>query len=71
MQKLTEEQALVLSAYTGVCMCDFSALHAYIEKSLGRPVWTHELANKDVWAEIREAVKPAFLKLCPTPETKL
>lgn len=41
---MTKREKCVVSAYTGVLMCDFADLHQYIEQLLGRPVWTHELA---------------------------
>ena len=38
--------------------------YKFIEEKLGRPVWTHELANELVINELKEAVKEDFLKLC-------
>ena len=61
---MTKYEAIVVSAYTGFLMCDFNDMHEYIEKKLGRPVWTHEFADKNIWKEIREKVKPDFLKIC-------
>lgn len=55
---MTKREKCVVSAYTGVLMCDFADLHQYIEQLLGRPVWTHELAFSDV------KTKPEFLELC-------
>ena len=54
---------VVLSAYTGILMCDMSEVHRYIEKLLGRPVWTHELASEALWSEIKEKAKPDFHKI--------
>jgi len=45
-------------------MCDFPDMHKYIEDKLGRPVWTHEMAKKDMQEEIRKAVYPDFIALC-------
>ena len=61
---MTREEKLIVSAYTGVLMTDFSDLHEFIEKKLGRPVYTHELADKTVMNELKESVKEDFLKLC-------
>lgn len=61
---MTKQEKIVVSAYTGVLMCDFSDLHEYIEKKLGRPVWTHELASEEVQKEIRQKAKDDFLELC-------
>ena len=65
---MTKQEKIIVSAYTGYLMCDISDMYEYIEKKLGRPVWTHELASKEVWAEIREATKSDFLKLCKDGE---
>ena len=60
---MTLHEKVVLSAYTGILMCDFSEVHKYIEKLLGRPVWTHELASEALWPEIKEKAKPDFHKI--------
>jgi hypothetical protein len=55
MDKLTLEQAVVISAYTGYMLCPFSAIHEEVEKRLGRPVFTHEFPS------IHESdIMPAF-----------
>ena len=61
---MTKEEKLIVSAYTGVLMTEFNDLHEFIEEKLGRPVWTHELANELVVEELKMAVKEDFLKLC-------
>lgn len=45
-------------------MCDFADMHEYIEKIMGRPVWTHELADKRIWQQIKEKSKSDFLEIC-------
>lgn len=61
---MTKYEAIVISAYTGFLMCDFNDMHEYIEKKLGRPIYTHELALDFVQDEIHEKVKLDFLKIC-------
>lgn len=61
---MTKREKIVVSAYTGVLMCNFDDLHKYIEELFGRPVWTHEIANEKVQAEIKEKSKVEFLKIC-------
>lgn len=61
---MTYRECVIVSAYTGYLMCDFSDVHAYIEEKLGRPVFTHELAKNEVCAEIRKRVYPDFIALC-------
>ena len=45
-------------------MSTFDEMHEYIEEIIGRPVWTHELADKAVQDEIEEKSKEEFLKIC-------
>lgn len=65
---MTLDEKIIVSAYTGYMMCDFSLVHAYIQKILGRPVWTHELTNGDILDEIGRRTKPEFLKICADEE---
>lgn len=64
---MTKEEKIIISAYTGVLMCDFGDMQKYIEEKLGRPIWTHELANHEVWEQIKKATKSDFLALCKEP----
>ena len=61
---LTKREAFVISAYTDVLMFAFDEYHKMVEEQLGRPVWTHEMAFSEFAEEIRESVKPEFLKIC-------
>lgn len=61
---MTKQEKLIVSAYTGILMTDFNDFHEFIEKRLDRPVWTHELANKEFITELKESVKDDFLRLC-------
>lgn len=64
IKPLTKEQALLLSAYTGVLLCEsFGDLHEYIEKIVERPVFTHEMAEKDFWEKVKEKLKPQILEI--------
>lgn len=61
---MTYQECVIVSAYTGVLMCDFPDMHEYIETKLNRPVFTHELADVCVQDEIKKAVKQDFISLC-------
>lgn len=63
MKRLTKQQAAIIGAFTGKLCGTFSDLHEYIEKLLGRPVWTHELGNKELSSKIKEAAREDFMKL--------
>jgi hypothetical protein len=71
MQRLTREQAAIIGAFTGISCGPFSDVHATIERVLGRPVWTHEMAAKELWDDVRERIKPEFLAIAAVDgETK-
>lgn len=61
---MTKEEKLIVSAYTGILMTNFSDFHEFAEKKLNRPVWTHEFASEMVANELKQAVREDFLKLC-------
>jgi hypothetical protein len=64
MERLTKEQAVLISAFTGILCCkSFGDVHEYIEKVAGRPVFTHEMGNRDFMEKIKEKVKPEFIKI--------
>ena len=60
---MTKQEAAIVGAYTGFLLGDFGEMHAYIERLLGRPVFTHELANPVLLDQIRELAKPDFIAL--------
>lgn len=65
---ITQREAVIISAYTGVLMTDFPAMHGYVEEILERPVMTHEMAIDSVWEEIKAAAKPDFIRVCASVE---
>ena len=61
---MTREEAILLSAYTGVLLVpDFSDVHKFCEDTLGRPIWTHEFADRCVQKEIQEKLHPQIMEL--------
>lgn len=64
---MTDREKAIVMAYTGVCMLTedkFSIYHKYIEDICGRPIYTHELANRSVMKEIEEKSQADFIELC-------
>lgn len=49
--------AVILSAYTGILMCDSGDMHVYIEHVMGESIFTHQLANEALWETIRLKIK--------------
>ena len=61
---MTREEAILLSAYTGYLLTpDFSQVHKFCEDTLGRPIWTHEFADRCVQKEIQEKLRPQIMEL--------
>lgn len=61
---MTKRERVIVSAQTGTLMCDFDDLHKYIQEILGRPGFTHELADSEVQDEIHKLSKADFISLC-------
>lgn len=66
---MTKQEKVIVTAYTGVLMCEMDDLLKYAYEKLGRPVWTHELAFQSVVDELKTAAKPEFLLLAVGEET--
>ena len=49
---MTKHELLVMSAYTSYLFCEADELHKFIEETLGRPVLTHELSEKEIWVKL-------------------
>ena len=60
---MTTKERIIVSAYTGYLLCPFQLVHGYIEKKLGRHVWTHEFADERLHKEIREKCRDDFIAL--------
>lgn len=68
---MTDREKAIVMAYTGVCMLSgdkFRIFREYIDDIMGRPVYTHELANKAVVDEIKKKAKADFITLCAEQE---
>lgn len=62
---MTDREKAIVMAYTGVAMLTgdkFQIFHKYIEEIMGRPIWTHEMAQ--LADEIKEKSKADFMALC-------
>ena len=64
---MTDKEKAIVTAYTGYAMLvgdKLGIFYQYIEKLLGYMPYTHELADKGLWARIHELSKDDFIKLC-------
>lgn len=62
-EKLTLEQAIIITGFTGIACCDFSSFHQDVEKRLGQPIWTHQFPSRA--KEIKELYSEDFIAMCP------
>lgn len=61
---MTHDEAVLVSAYTGYLLTkDFSDVHEFCEKVLGRPIFTHEFGIEETLEQIRAKLKPMILKM--------
>lgn len=61
---MNKQEAILVSAFTGFLLTkDFSDVHKFCEDLLGRPIFTHEFADKKVWEQIKEKCKPLILEM--------
>ena len=66
---ITKKEAAIISAYTGILFGRFCEMHKYIEQIMKRPIFTYELASKDITNEIKQKSKKDFCNLVINPAT--
>lgn len=70
---MTVRECAIVEAFTGICMLTGNKrkyFYEYIEEKLGRPVYTHELADDNICEKIKTAVYDDFIELCRTSKEK-
>ncbi len=60
---MTKREAVIVSAYTGILIGDFSEMHKYVEKIMDRPVFIHEFADKNFAKEVKNKSRQDFINL--------
>ena len=64
---MTLKERVIVEAYTGYCMTigeEREELYKYIANAMGRPIFSHELAEKEILSELHNKAKPDFIRLC-------
>jgi len=69
--RLTPEQAAIIGAFTGIAAGPFSDIHGYAERKLGRPIWTHEFASKELSEELKDAAREDFIAIAAQEPSEL
>jgi len=60
---MTKKEAAIVTAYTGIVIGEFSEAHKYMQEKLGRPIFTHELAEKKVVDLIKTLALEDFVNI--------
>ena len=68
--RLTKDQAAIIGAFTGFAAGPFSDIHEYAERILGRSIWTHQFASKELKEELRDAARADFVGIAARSEAK-
>lgn len=64
---MTLRERVIVETYTGVCMTtgeERNELYKYMAEIMGRPVYTHELADKGIQLQLKENSFDDFIALC-------
>ena len=71
---MTLRERIIVEAYTGYCMTsgeERNAFNKYIAEVMGRPIYTHELADNKIQCELHDKAKTDFIKLCKGNESEV
>lgn len=63
---MTLKERVIVEAYTGYCMStgeERNEFYKYIANVMGRPIFSHELADEEILSELHDKVKPDFIRL--------
>lgn len=60
---MKKREALVITAYTGTLLCDFSDFQDFASEIIGRPIFTHEIAHGEILEELRKKTSKEFFEI--------
>lgn len=69
---MTLKEKVIVETYTGICMTtgeERNETYKYMSEIMGRPVFSHELANIAICEELRNKSREDFINLCREPQT--
>ena len=61
---MTTKERVIVSAYTGIRMCDMDLIEAYVQEKLGRPVLSNAWGDQRFHEIVQAMVAEDFLMLC-------
>lgn len=67
---MNKREAAIITAMTEINFGGtyFPEFHKYAEEKFGRPVFTHEMADKDFWDKLKELARNDFTLLAESIE---
>lgn len=68
---MTLKERIIVEVYTGYCMTspeERDEVYKYMAEKMDRPVYTHELASKEIQERLREKTLDDFKGLCISDE---
>lgn len=66
---MTQKEKLLVSAYSGVLLCDYRQFLAYASDILGHPVAITDLQHQSTWDALKLKVSAEFGAIGDTPDT--
>jgi hypothetical protein len=62
--KLTKEQAIIITGFTGFSAIPLQDFVADLERRSGKQVWTHQFADENFMEEVKELYRDDFVAMC-------
>ena len=62
--KLTKEQAIIISGFTGITCYNFGLFHEDVERRLGHPVLRHQFGDSGFIGKVKELYRDDFIAMC-------
>lgn len=68
---MKKQEAILISAYTGCLLTkEWNDIHKFIEETLGRPIFIHELSDPKIIEEIHKKLHPQIIELIKNEVTE-
>ena len=60
---MNKREAAIITAYTGIYTGNLSEFHSYAGEKFGHPIFTHEMADTEFLANLKELCREDFMAL--------
>ena len=65
MEKLTKEQAFVITCWTSFLFMDYEEFWKMAQEKLGETIINHEFAQREIWNKLKKATRKEFYAMLP------